>query len=186
MRALAAVVAVAVAAASPVAADARLRAKVHHKVVRKAPKRWRHVAFSFAPVPVAGATPVSVEATPAPVATAAPTPTPTPVATPKPPALPPANPHSLSVRSTEFAFKLSQSTVSAGDTKIQFDNSAAEDPHDLEIDDAEGAQLMSFGEQPAGSVTTRTVALTAGTYTLLCPIPGHASLGMKATLTVSG
>ena len=37
-----------------------------------------------------------------------------------------------------------------------------------------------------GKSATLTVTLKAGTYTLWCPVPGHAALGMKTSLKVSG
>jgi len=36
----------------------------------------------------------------------------------------------------------------------------------------------------AGEKTSLTVSLPAGTYTVYCPLPGHADKGMKGTLTV--
>jgi uncharacterized cupredoxin-like copper-binding protein len=37
-----------------------------------------------------------------------------------------------------------------------------------------------------GKTATLTVTLSAGTYTLWCPVPGHAAQGMKTSLTVAG
>ena len=37
-----------------------------------------------------------------------------------------------------------------------------------------------------GKSATLTVTLKAGSYTLWCPVPGHAALGMKTALTVAG
>ena len=37
--------------------------------------------------------------------------------------------------------------------------------------------------QPGGT-STLTTTLKRGTYTFLCPVPGHAAAGMKGTLTV--
>ncbi|HZQ81064.1 MAG TPA: plastocyanin/azurin family copper-binding protein [Gaiellaceae bacterium] len=37
-----------------------------------------------------------------------------------------------------------------------------------------------------GKTATLTVTLKAGSYTLWCPIPGHAALGMKAAFKVAG
>jgi FtsP/CotA-like multicopper oxidase with cupredoxin domain len=49
-----------------------------------------------------------------------------------------------------------------------------------------GGQQQATAEIPAGSTATLAVpALDAGTYDALCTIPGHADLGMKATVTAS-
>jgi uncharacterized cupredoxin-like copper-binding protein len=37
-----------------------------------------------------------------------------------------------------------------------------------------------------GASATLNVTLRSGTYTVWCPMPGHAALGMKATVTVPG
>jgi len=180
MRALVAALVLGLAVAPP--ADAKLRAKVHHKVKRKASRRWRHLAFVLAQAPAPAPAPPEAPAGASP----SPTPTATPVATPKPPSLPAPSGRSVSVRSTEFAFTLSSQTVNAGSVTIQFDNSAAMDPHDLEVDDPGGHEVITFGRQPAGTVTSRTVTLGPGDHLLVCPILTHSDLGMKATLHVSG
>jgi plastocyanin len=115
-------------------------------------------------------------------------PTPDPTATPAPsgptlPELPVADPWSVSVGSTEFAFTLSQPSVAAGDVRIQFDNRRGEDPHDLVLRRA-GTVVAHFGVLAAGVLTFRTIALRAGSYDLLCPLEGHVAAGMSATLTV--
>ena len=40
------------------------------------------------------------------------------------------------------------------------------------------------GTVKPGASGSLTVALKAGTYTLWCPVPGHAALGMKTTVKV--
>ena len=132
----------------------------------KAPKRWRFV------------TQWSPAATPAP----APVTTPAPTATPGP-ALPAPNPRSVSVNATEFAFTLSQTTVSAGTVRVQFDNSRAEDPHQLAIDGPD-PDYWSFDEVPAGAVTQQTIVMRPGRHVLFCPLLGHEDAGMRAVLTV--
>ena len=173
----------------PAAADAghhkqRLRAHVGHKAVAHAPARWRAATgFRIGTAKSTPPTTVTPAATPAPAAAPA-TPA-TPVATPRPPALPGDSASSVSVASTEFAFALSQPAVGPGPVRIQFDNSRAQDPHDLVVRHG-GSDIVRFGEAPPGAVTSRTVTLTPGTYTLLCPIGAHAALGMTADLTVTG
>ncbi len=128
-------------------------------------------------------TPVATPtATPAPTGPApAPTPAATATATPAPPTVPTGNPHSVAVRSTEFRFGLSQPAVDAGEVKVSFDNSSAEDPHALAY---RGPTAAEFDRVDPGAVVRYTVTLAAGSYTLYCPLPAHEGLGMKATLTV--
>lgn len=140
-----------------------------HRSHARAPKAWTVVPAVATPAP----TPVP---TPPPAGQPAPTPTATATSS-----LPPANPRSVSVNSTEYAFTLSQRSVLAGDVRIQFDNSRAQDPHSLSMT---GPDFFAFDEQAPGIVTQRTVTLQPGTYVLFCPILDHEARGMKATLTV--
>jgi plastocyanin len=165
---LAAVLLVALLAAVPVA-DAKHRRHKRsalHGHVRpagaQAPAEWSVVA-----------TP-----TPTPAATATATATATPASS-----LPEPNPRSVSVGSTEYAFTLSQRSVLAGEVRIQFDNSRAEDAHQLSID-GPNPDYWSFDEVDAGSVTTQVVTLRPGSYVLFCPLLDHEARGMHATLTV--
>jgi plastocyanin len=106
-------------------------------------------------------------------------PAPTPTATPTVPA---PSPHSVSVGSTEFKFTLSQAAVDAGDVRVQFDNSRAEDPHQLMVVGTD--DLFDFGELGPGEVKRLTLPLKSGTYDLLCPLLDHESRGMSASLIV--
>jgi plastocyanin len=130
--------------------------------------------------PVIGPPTPAVTATPTPAPTAAATPVPTPEATAT---LPPQSPKSVSVAATEYAFTLTQKTVDAGPVKVQFDLSRAADPHQLVIV-RDGELISDSGKQPAASVTKQTVTLSAGVYELVCPLPDHEALGMRAELTV--
>jgi hypothetical protein len=132
----------------------------------------------LAPIPPATSSPAAPQPAPA----AAPDPAPT--ATPGP-MLPAPQPRSVSVRAREFAFALSQPTVLAGAVRVQFDNSAAEDPHDLAVRDGDGVTVFTFGELRSGAVQARTVTLAPGRYELVCPLAGHEALGMTVPLTVS-
>jgi plastocyanin len=176
------------------AADARKqhrkRHRMHGRVVAthaKAPKSWSRVRAP-APAPTPAPAPPAPEAAPeapaAPAPTATPTPAPTATATPTPgSSLPPPNPRSVSVGSVEYAFTLSQRSVLAGDVRVEFDNSRAEDAHQLVIDGPD-PDYWSFDEEPAGSVTRHTVRLRPGSYVFLCPIGDHEARGMRATLLV--
>ena len=74
-------------------------------------------------------------------------------------------------------------TAAAGDVLIAAENVSSL-PHNLHIVDANGTQLPNVLDLPnRGQVKTESVKLTAGEYTLICTVPGHAN--MKPTLTVS-
>jgi plastocyanin len=74
-------------------------------------------------------------------------------------------------------------TATAGEITISVVN-ASTLPHNLHIVDPSGVQLPQIWDIPAkGDVANDTVTLAAGTYTLICTIPGHAN--MKSTLVVS-
>ena len=74
-------------------------------------------------------------------------------------------------------------TATAGEITISVVNDSSQ-PHNLHIVDASGVQLPEVWDIPTrGTIDTRTVTLAAGTYTLICTIPGHVN--MKAELTVS-
>ena len=153
----------------------RLRGSVKVSHGGKAPKRWKTLTtWMTTSAPAAAPAPAPVRTGPAPTTT----PTPTPGST-----LPPPNPRSVSVNSTEFAFTLSQATVSAGDVRVQFDNSRAEDPHQLSIDGPD-PDFWTFAEVGPGDVTQQTISMRPGRHVLVCPLPGHEELGMRAVLTV--
>lgn len=179
MKRLVALAVLALLVAAPVADARRDRLRGNVKSMRaKAPKRWRVVTGWSVVRPPA--------ATPTPVPTAGPGATPVPQVTPTPTpgsTLPPANQRSVSVRSTEFALTLSQPSVLSGPVRVQFDNSAAEDPHQLAIDGPDPA-YWDFGVVDPGVVTQRTITMESGSYVLFCPLPQHEALGMRATLTV--
>ena len=135
-------------------------------------------------------------AAPAPFAAAAPAPPPrpsptppraAPAPTPAPPVLPPiySNPFAVQVQGFEFGLQLSKGNVSAGDVRVEFNLSRAEDPHNLWLVREDGTGTAhTFDEEPAGAVVARTLALTRGRWTLFCSLDGHEAAGMRATLTV--
>jgi len=78
---------------------------------------------------------------------------------------------------------LSQRSVLAGDVRVEFDNSRAEDAHQLAID-GNDPDYWTFDADPAGSIPRYTVRLRPGSYFLFCPILDHEARGMRATLLV--
>lgn len=57
--------------------------------------------------------------------------------------------------------------------------------HDLTIRDSSGRVLGETADLSAGASETLTVDIPSGTYTIFCALPGHESLGIKGTLTVT-
>lgn len=83
-------------------------------------------------------------------------------------------------------FKISPSNLTARAGAVQFDvTNAGPTPHNLTIKDATGKVLGATKNLAPGETTKLVVTLTAGGYTAICSLPGHASLGMKDSLTVS-
>ena len=57
--------------------------------------------------------------------------------------------------------------------------------HNVAIRDDAGSVLGTTADLREGEAETLTVDLPAGTYVLFCSLPGHESLGIKGTLTVT-
>jgi plastocyanin len=57
--------------------------------------------------------------------------------------------------------------------------------HDLTIRDSAGQVLGETEDLKSGASETITVDLPVGAYTIFCSLPGHESLGLKGTLTVT-
>ncbi len=74
-------------------------------------------------------------------------------------------------------------TAKSGDVKVLYTNRDSQ-RHTLAIVDSTGKTLPGEMEVvKSGSTDVKTYALAAGTYKLICTVPGHNA--MKATLTVS-
>lgn len=97
----------------------------------------------------------------------------------------PTGPARLGVKSYEFRFALSRASTAAGDTIAELNN-LGEDPHDLNIARVDGGgATIAFGETPSLGLSSERFATEPGQYRLWCSLPGHAALGMEATLTVT-
>ena len=59
-------------------------------------------------------------------------------------------------------------------------------PHNLTVRDASGEVVMATDDLSAGETATISAELEPGEYTTFCALPGHESLGMSGTLTVTG
>jgi uncharacterized cupredoxin-like copper-binding protein len=77
-------------------------------------------------------------------------------------------------------FNTNHLTAKAGTVKIVLTNpSSSGMEHAIAIQGHGSGKVVS-----AGGTSTLTATLKRGTYTFLCPVPGHAAGGMKGTLTV--
>ena len=183
MRWAAALLALAVLLATAPEGDAARRGKARAACAKETRKCRASVRRSSAGPGVRAFAPAPRVVAPSPPSTS---PTPAP-AVPPPPPPPPPSPvddlRALQVRGGEFFLQLSQPEVLAGPVSVEFNLETAEDPHDLWLVPESGPPA-GFDEQPAGSVTTRTLQLSRGTYQVLCGLPQHAALGMAAELRV--
>lgn len=83
-----------------------------------------------------------------------------------------------------FMFNTTTLKAKAGKIKIELINPSSSGlPHALTIV-GHGVDKRSKTVQP-GHTTSLTLTLKKGTYTFLCPIPGHAAGGMKGTLKIT-
>ena len=77
-------------------------------------------------------------------------------------------------------FTKSRLTAKAGKVKLVLTNpTSAGMPHGIAIQGHGSGKVVA-----AGGTSTVTATLKRGSYTFLCPVPGHAAAGMKGTLTV--
>ena len=84
----------------------------------------------------------------------------------------------------DFKFDTPDVTVAGSTVSLAVTN-AGPTIHDLTIRDAAGKVLGETEDLKPGASETVTVELPAGKYTIFCSLPGHESLGLKGTLTVT-
>lgn len=91
----------------------------------------------------------------------------------------------IKVTEREYHIGLSASSSKAGSVTFVVHN-AGTIAHKLDL---AGAGLRSTVKLPSiapGATRRVTVKVTGGKLSLWCPVPGHAALGMKTSLKVSG
>lgn len=93
---------------------------------------------------------------------------------------PPGGVSTVSVTETEFKFDPKAMTAKAGQVTFQIKNSGSVE-HNFVV---EGSSIKVEGIQP-GQTKNVSSTLAAGSYKVLCTIPGHQEAGMTGTLTVS-
>src|SRR4051794_27678195 len=165
--------------------DRKLIKKCAVEAKKASAKKKKPVAGTPKPAPAATPAPAiaaPVNVTPvAPVATATPTPTPSVDV----PALPIGTGRAVQVRGFEFGLNLSRATVLAGQVRVEFNLTSAQDPHTLVLERRDGTgPTFRFDSQGSGTVTAQSLNLSAGTWHLYCDLPGHAAWGMKVDLEV--
>ena len=77
----------------------------------------------------------------------------------------------------------SRTQLLSGTVTVEFNNSHAQDPHDLWL--RKGTTTYAFDTVEKESKATKALALSAGTWTLWCEIGDHKERGMVASVTVS-
>jgi plastocyanin len=87
----------------------------------------------------------------------------------------------LAASETEIAFDTTELSSEPGKVTIELTNPAALE-HDVAIV-KEGKEL-AVSETISEGKTSVSTDLSAGSYTFLCTVPGHAEAGMEGTLTV--
>ena len=75
-------------------------------------------------------------------------------------------------------------SVSAGEVALAVTNEGPT-PHNVRIRDAEGEILFGTRDLRRDESETTTGTLEPGEYTMFCSLPGHESLGVVGTLTVT-
>ncbi len=92
----------------------------------------------------------------------------------------PSGPTVVTVTLSDYAIKMSPSAIPAGPVKWEIRNTAAT-LHDVGIKGLFVSKKLKKNQVQ----TISTPNLEAGTYEVLCDVPGHKDLGMVATLTVT-
>jgi plastocyanin len=88
---------------------------------------------------------------------------------------------------TVMDFMLSKPDISvAGPTVTFVVTNDGPTPHNVAVRDANGTVLMTTRDLKRGETQTVSADIAPGTYTTFCSLPGHESLGVKGTLTVTG
>ena len=105
----------------------------------------------------------------------------TPLASAPPAAAAPTNATPITVRD----FKFDTPDVAITGTVVLAVTNAGPTIHDLTIRDDAGKVLGETADLKSNTSETLTVDLPAGRYTIFCAVPGHESLGIKGTLTVT-
>jgi uncharacterized cupredoxin-like copper-binding protein len=91
----------------------------------------------------------------------------------------------IKVTEREYHIGLSASSSKAGSVKFVVHN-AGKIVHKLDIAGAGMKSTLKLPSIAPGATRTVTVKVTGGKLSLWCPVAGHAALGMKTSLKISG
>jgi plastocyanin len=95
-----------------------------------------------------------------------------------------ASAKTITVKEKEYSLILSTRKSAVGPTRFLVKNTGKL-AHAFAIA-GPGVKTKKTKTIKPGASATLNVTLRSGTYTVWCPMPGHAALGMKATVTVPG
>ncbi len=87
----------------------------------------------------------------------------------------------IHVEAGDMYFEPDAFAAEAGEITFTMDN-VGEAVHDLMI--AEPTSAHVIGTTEPGASASGSIRLDAGTYTVICAVPGHLDAGMEATLEV--
>jgi plastocyanin len=93
-------------------------------------------------------------------------------------------PGSLEVDALDIRFDMDQYEATAGEVTIAYVSKGAQ-THTLVLFDADNRVIDPKLEVTPGSTDVGTYDLAAGSYQMVCDVPGHREAGMVATLGVS-
>jgi uncharacterized cupredoxin-like copper-binding protein len=88
----------------------------------------------------------------------------------------------INVTEKDYSITLSSHKASVGTVHFVIKNKGKHS-HGLDVSGPGVKKAKLKALVKPGKSTTLTVTVKAGKYTLWCPVPGHAALGMKTTLT---
>ncbi|HET8893278.1 MAG TPA: hypothetical protein VFM96_04195 [Gaiellaceae bacterium] len=91
----------------------------------------------------------------------------------------------IKVTEREYHIALSTTTPAAGTITFSIRN-AGHITHQFDVSGGGLTAIAKAGAIRPGTTKSLTVKLAGGTVKVWCPLPGHAALGMRATLRVKG
>jgi plastocyanin len=95
------------------------------------------------------------------------------------------SPSTMTTPLTERDFRFDQPSVSIpSGTALEVTN-AGPTVHNVAIETTSGAVLATTRDLKPGTSEVLPLALPAATYKMICSLPGHESLGLKGTLTIT-
>lgn len=90
----------------------------------------------------------------------------------------------IAIKETEFAIGPANVTSTGGIVTFQVTNAGAIE-HDFTIRDKAGTTVGQIPILAVSESKPLRVTLAAGTYQMICTLPGHATAGMMGEITVS-